>query len=269
MKNQNYEEWTLASLKAEAQRRGLKGLSKMKKAELVALLVRSPEKKAAQKKTAAKKAPSGAPRKASKPVPAPSTIPEEKPSSALSEIVESALENPIALPVSQLPEKKHPEPFDKTYEIPSSYRRLRATLLPKNPDWLFFYWDLDATAAQRLREAEGGPHLRVLQDEVPIRVELLSFDHRRHYVAVPPGGGRIRVELGGTYGGSFVAIATSNSVVIDPARPSDDLSVEFAVPRWVESPYEDRLPPSSWKRVEGPATRPGVQGDVPWYRIRS
>jgi hypothetical protein len=264
MVSRQLADWTIKALKAEAKRRGLKGLSRLNRGELVELL--------ADKATVPDEAVPGRPASA--------TTTETTPPGPTATSQTPVSQDPVGQTpgFSERPGHTEDAPcparsallefVKEQSELPHSYHRLRAVLIPKNPEWAFFYWDLDRAASERLAQADGGGAVRIYQDDVPVRTEAVSLPYRRHYVAIPDPGGRIRVELGGLYSGTFIALMSSNALVVEPNRASDDLSAQFVVPRWVDSPYEDRQPPASWRRMDTPATLPGIRGDVPWYQMR-
>src|SRR5207247_1786314 len=130
-------------------------------------------------------------------------------------------------------------------ELPRAYGCDRIVLLPRDPWWVFTYWEITPTThVQALRaigaEAEGARELLRVYDVTFITFTgdnaWQSFD-----VELPPGADRwylnvgrpaasFCVEIGlATPGGRFLPLARSNVVTTPRATPSPDTAV-----RWVE-----------------------------------
>ena len=130
-------------------------------------------------------------------------------------------------------------------ELPRAYGRDRIVLLPRDPWWVFTYWEITpATRVQALRalgtEAEGARELLRVYD-----VTFITFTGdnawRSFDVELPPGAdhwylnvGRPAasycVEIGlASAGGRFLPLARSNAVTTPRATPSPDTTV-----RWVD-----------------------------------
>ncbi len=130
-------------------------------------------------------------------------------------------------------------------ELPRAYGCDRIVLLPRDPWWVFTYWEITPTTrVQALRalgaEAEGARELLRVYDVTFITFTgdnaWQSFD-----VELPPGADRwylnvgrpaasFCVEIGlATPGGRFLPLARSNVVTTPRATPSPDTTV-----RWVE-----------------------------------
>ena len=130
-------------------------------------------------------------------------------------------------------------------ELPRAYGRDHIVLLPRDPWWVFTYWEITpATRVQALRalgpEAEGAREVLRVYD-----VTFITFTGdnawRSFDVELPPGAdhwylnvGRPAasycVEIGlATAGGRFLPLARSNAVTNPRATPSPDTTV-----RWVD-----------------------------------
>jgi hypothetical protein len=130
-------------------------------------------------------------------------------------------------------------------ELPRAYGSDRIVLLPRDPWWVFTYWEITPTTrVHALRalgaEAEGARELLRVYDVTFITFTgdnaWQSFD-----VALPPGADRwylnvgrpaasFCVEIGlATSGGRFLPLARSNVVTTSRATPSPDTTVH-----WVE-----------------------------------
>ncbi len=119
------------------------------------------------------------------------------------------------------------------WDLPDSYGRLQATLVPQNPGWLFVHWDLDAPGFRRMGEADGGCSLRLFLNETPIRTESVCLETRRHYLSVPSTRGRFRVEVGGVFGGTFVPLVSSNGCEWMALESLRDREGTFITPSWL------------------------------------
>ncbi|OGR81761.1 MAG: hypothetical protein A2X32_09770 [Elusimicrobia bacterium GWC2_64_44] len=135
-------------------------------------------------------------------------------------------------------------------ELPRGYGKTMAALLPRDPDWMFVYWEItDATMAAIAGERGSGVFTEARQVlrvhdmsgpgggagyfDVPVRFEAGSW-----YVHVLNGGRAYRCELGlVTPAGEFIGIVASNTAVLPSARVSD-LTDE----RWLQvSPDFEKL----------------------------
>jgi len=138
--------------------------------------------------------------------------------------------------------------------------------MPKNPEWLFLVWDCDAETAWRLT---GGGHtttLRVLRGGREADRTRITIDARRYYVRVPQGRGKVRIELGLSDGGEFLAILASNEVEPLTASASADKSLSWAAPAWTgadpkEFPGARILTEEQFLAMFGE-----VPVEAPWYK---
>src|SRR5207247_1848767 len=143
-------------------------------------------------------------------------------------------------------------------ELPRAYGCDRIVLLPRDPWWVFTYWEITPTTrVQALRaigaEAEGARELLRVYDVTFITFTgdnaWQSFDVElppsadRWYLNVGRPAASFCVEIGlATPGGRFLPLARSNVVTTPRATPSPDTAV-----RWVEIAAEavresDRVP---------------------------
>ena len=130
-------------------------------------------------------------------------------------------------------------------ELPRAYGCDRIVLLPRDPWWVFTYWEITPTTrVQALRalgaEAEGARELLRVYDVTFITFTgdnaWQSFDVElpagadRWYLNVGRPAASFCVEIGlATPGGRFLPLARSNVVTTPRATPSPDTTV-----RWVE-----------------------------------
>lgn len=151
-------------------------------------------------------------------------------------------------------------------ELPRAYGRDRCVLMPRDPWWLFAFWEVTPTtriAALRALGAEAEGALEVLRvfERPAGGAERLAFDVEltpgadRWYVPLAHPGGAFVVELGlRTARGRFVPLVRSNPAVAPAAAPSEQTDVE-----WVTVPATGTPAPASapWsgQRVEDPEVR--------------
>jgi hypothetical protein len=123
--------------------------------------------------------------------------------------------------------------------LPRAYGFDRAVLVPRDPWWLFAYWEITpltrVTALRALgEEAEGASEMLRLHADadggpVVVDVALPSGTERWHLEAGRPAT-RFRVEVGlRTRSGRFVPLVASGVVDTPPAGPSADTTV-----RWLD-----------------------------------
>ena len=156
--------------------------------------------------------------------------------------------------------------FDRVEGLPTSYGKPRALLMPKNPDWLFLVWDCDADTAWRLT---GGGHttaLRVLRGGREAERVRITIDSRRYYVRVPDGQGKVRVELGLSEGGEFLAILTSNEVDPLTSAPSADRSLTWVAPAWTGADPRKYPGVKILTEEQFLAMFGSVEKEAPWYK---
>ncbi|MCW5891866.1 MAG: DUF4912 domain-containing protein [bacterium] len=128
-------------------------------------------------------------------------------------------------------------------ELPRAYGRDRCVLLPRDPWWLFAFWEVTPTtrvAALRALAAEAEGAVEVLRVfERPLGgAERLAFDVEltpgadRWYVPLGRPGGAWVVELGlRTARGRFVPLVRSNPAVAPAAAASEQTEVEWVTVR--------------------------------------
>ncbi|HUE29733.1 MAG TPA: DUF4912 domain-containing protein [Verrucomicrobiae bacterium] len=166
-------------------------------------------------------------------------------------------------------------------ELPRAYGYDRVVLLPRDPWWVFAYWEITPTTrVQALRalgaEAEDARELLRVYDVTFITFTgdnaWQSFD-----VELPPGADRwylkvarpaasFCVEIGlATPGGRFLPLARSNVVTTPRATPSPDTTV-----RWVEiTPGAVRETARAWEGTPLAGMAPESTAEVSEGRSRS
>lgn len=148
-------------------------------------------------------------------------------------------------------------------ELPRAYGRDRCVLVPRDPWWLFAFWEVTPTtrvAALRALGAEAEDAAEVLRvlERPPGAPERLAFDVEltpgadRWYVPLARPGGAWVVELGlRTAHGGFVPLVRSNPAVAPAAAPSEQTDVEWVTVRPDAPPAPT---PATWsgQRVADP-----------------
>lgn len=152
-------------------------------------------------------------------------------------------------------------------EPPETYGVDEIAVFPRDPGWLFLYWEITGNGWQRARAALGGdgalvarlyaerPHPEHAPDLV-WRDEPLGWDHGRRYLPAPAAGVFVWAELGvRAADGRFAAIARAPRVRVPPAEPSRETWVE-----WMEVPPAG----SRGARLERP--EPRARGAQPQFK---
>ncbi len=207
---------TLAELTAMAREWGLVGLSRLRKHELVkklnAKLVkfsRAKAKPARKKKTAAKAAPRETARARRRP------------------------NGKRTRRTSGIKAKKREAGDIETTSLPAGYRDGRMILLPRDPDWLYCYWDPTPEQQRRLDGERGMPAIRVIgiEDDEKMLIQPVRISHaaRSWYFQVSNPKGAYKAELGLLdEQGGFEPIMSSNPSSLPPSTVSDRLASSLA-----------------------------------------
>jgi len=123
------------------------------------------------------------------------------------------------------------------YPIPERYGEDCLTLLPRDPEWLFSYWEITEDTLKRVHKELGEnfsrakPTLRMhlLKDKTRSFFDVEIFLNANNwYVQVPESGVEYEAELGFKYGMAFHRVLKSNTV----RTPSDCISEEIDE-RWM------------------------------------
>ncbi len=149
-------------------------------------------------------------------------------------------------------------------ELPRSYGQDSLVLLPRDPRWLFAYWELREETVRRARVASamGKPMLRVYdvtdihftgfnahrQVDVDVKLETTNW-----YINVPEGGRLYLAEVGFlAKDGRFTPMARSNTIGVPPDSLSPLLLDQFVTVR-VDVPLHKLDPLLLRKVAEGHA----------------
>jgi uncharacterized protein len=129
--------------------------------------------------------------------------------------------------------------------LPDNYGTGRLFLTARDPQWLFAYWDLTSQqmADHRVRSSDGRVVLRVFEKNHPTPIHELTLhqDARNWYVPVTKAATSYWAELGfWQYDGSFHVISRSRETTTPSATVSTDTTARFAtIP--IDVPYSDLL----------------------------
>lgn len=127
-------------------------------------------------------------------------------------------------------------PADWGPPIPESYGQTRLTLLPRDPRWMFSYWEITENTAREIKSrhgenvfSESQPTLRRIQvrsNNGSVRVlrqvdTAVALEARNWYLQVEEDGSTWYVELGlKRPNGEFILIVRSNYVRLPRGRMS-------------------------------------------------
>lgn len=138
------------------------------------------------------------------------------------------------MPSSGVIADKNIQPDSESAALPQEYGVTMAALMPRDPNWMFVYWEITPNSKARLAR-EHGPDLFEKGRQV-LRVYDLAhadgsaryfdvpvmLDANNWYVHVQDGGGSYCCELGLVRpDGNFVGIVKTNPVTLPPGRVSD------------------------------------------------
>ena len=114
--------------------------------------------------------------------------------------------------------------------LPESYGSTEAALLPRDPGWMFVYWDITDASKARIAGEHGGDVfkkagsvIRVYETASGRYFDIsVKLDARNWYINVPEGGKSYYCEIGLVLpDGRFIAIVKTNSVNLPAGRVSD------------------------------------------------
>ena len=140
-------------------------------------------------------------------------------------------------------------------ELPSSYGRTEAFLLPKDPGWLFLFWEITSSTYDYIKSQNGydvfdrSKTIIRLHDVTDINFDGLNsnshvdisvvFDAGSWYLQAPSPGRNYVADLGIiTPEGKFILLARSNAVTLPTGRISDIVDEKWML---VEGDYQKLL----------------------------
>jgi len=130
---------------------------------------------------------------------------------------------------------KNSQPDSESAALPQEYGVTMAALMPRDPNWMFVYWEITPNSKTRIAREHGqdifkkghqvlrvynmahtdGPEQKHF--DIPIMLDANNW-----YVHVQDGGGSYCCELGlALPDGDFIGIVKTNPVTLPPGRVSD------------------------------------------------
>ena len=130
---------------------------------------------------------------------------------------------------------KNIQPDSESAALPQEYGVTMAALMPRDPNWMFVYWEITPNSKARLARERGhdifekGRQVLRVYDiahvdghtgkhfDVPVMLDANNW-----YIHVEAGGGSYSCELGlALPDGNFIGIVKTNPVTLPPGRVSD------------------------------------------------
>lgn len=130
-------------------------------------------------------------------------------------------------------------------ELPDGYGASRVTLLPRDPQWAYCYWDVPNEHKEELRR-QGGQQLALriydvtdidINVQAPHSIQEYVCDElaREWYLPIPVSDRDYAIEVGyRTADGRWLMLARSASVHVPPVFPSDWVEDVFVTIPWDE-----------------------------------
>lgn len=139
------------------------------------------------------------------------------------------------------------------YDLPESYGKTESFLLPKDPVWMFLFWDIISATFDAVKSAHGQDVFA--QSKSIVRVyditDIASFDGTNAnsyfdipvvldagswYINAPKGGRKYICDLGIiTPSNVFIVLSRSNSTALPPGKMSDKVDEKWML---VEGEYQ-------------------------------
>ena len=139
------------------------------------------------------------------------------------------------MPSSGVITDKNIQPDADSKALPEGYGETMAALMPRDPNWMFIYWEIAPNLKARIAREHGAgifekgrQVLRVYNVahtggpagkhfDIPVMLDANNW-----YVHVQDGGGSYCCELGlALEDGNYIGIVKTNSVTLPPGRVSD------------------------------------------------
>ncbi|WP_448596654.1 DUF4912 domain-containing protein [Thermoleptolyngbya sp.] len=130
-------------------------------------------------------------------------------------------------------------------ELPDGYGESRIVLMPRDPQWVYAYWDIPNSKKEELRQ-QGGARLALRFYDVtdinmavqrPHSLQQYECDElaREWYLPVPVSDRDYLVEIGYVCtDGRWLVLARSAPVRVPPVYPSDWVDDQFITVNWEE-----------------------------------
>ena len=159
----------------------------------------------------------------------------------------SVLENPLTSSPSASSSSHHNEArafLDNGEPLADTYGDTEISLLPRDPHWMFAYWEVNDLTRQQVKNQYGenifssaqptirmhefNPQSKILESVQTIDV-VVALESKNWYLRTEKEGGAWVVELGlKTKDGKFIVLARSNSIVLPLSKISDSIDEKWA-----------------------------------------
>ena len=141
-------------------------------------------------------------------------------------------------------------------DIPSGYGKTESFLLPKDPAWLFLFWEITAGTLDYIKSQYGAETLRQARTVIRLHdvtgVALFDgnnsvcyydmpviFEAKSWYINAPQSGRAYVADLGYvTADGRFILVSRSNATALPPGRVSDIIDDKWMI---VEGDFQKLL----------------------------
>lgn len=141
-------------------------------------------------------------------------------------------------------------------DIPSGYGKTESFLLPKDPAWLFLFWEITASTFDYIRSEYGADTLRQARTVIRLHdvtgVALFDgtnsvcyydmpviFEAKSWYINAPQSGRTYVADLGYiTTDGRFILVSRSNATSLPPGKISDVIDDKWMI---VEGDFQKLL----------------------------
>jgi hypothetical protein len=137
-------------------------------------------------------------------------------------------------PVLKSPASDRADPSGEKYEnlgeLPKSYGAGTLSLMAKDSEWLFAYWDIDLTTIfENLGTGSPEVRLRALHDDGTLESETkIDPAAGNWHIRVERPGSLYHAEIGFTRpDGKWESLARSGAAAVPSDQPSEDLSADF------------------------------------------
>lgn len=145
---------------------------------------------------------------------------------------------------------------DAQYDLPQSYGKTESYLLPKDPAWMFLFWDIVKDTFEYIMGERGQDIFEKSKSVVRVYdiTDINNFngtnaksyfdisivlDARSWYINVPQSGRMYICDIGiVTPQGEFILLSRSNSTVVPPGKVSNVIDEKWMM---VEGDYEKLL----------------------------
>jgi hypothetical protein len=281
-KSKSYSKMLKSELLEAAKRLGLCHLDKLLKEEIIDLIIRAEERRGKQSSSSPSASiPSsthvGESSRKSNVAPVsrkPGTRTQTPPTSVRSarpdslESFEPKSSKTLA-PSSKFAPEELRDLDERLAGLPESYEDNRIVLLPRDPTWLFTYWDLAQEYKEAARQAGGTTLALRLFDVTGIDFDGTNghamYEHecaewaRSWYLPVPAPHREYLVEIGYRGDGGWFPLTRSNKVSVPPNQPSTWVQERLATIRFDESLADPEVRARASLDTSPPLAAPGGQ----------